>query len=130
MTNNKLVFGIGTILILMTTVFFNVPSKVAIAQQQQDGEMNKIPMSKEMMQNMTDEEYQKKLILNFMDKVKKEYPIFADMVDKIPNMSLEEAVKNLFAVSDIEKLLMIHLEYLVKGKTIESNQTTTTTMMK
>ena len=128
MTNNKLVFGIGTILILMTTVFFNVPSKVAIAQQQQDGEMNKIPMSKEMMQNMTDEEYQKKLILNFMDKVKKEYPIFADMVDKIPNMSLEEAVKNLFAVSDIEKLLMIHLEYLVKGKTIESNQTTTTMM--
>ena len=112
----------------MTTVFFNVPSKVAIAQQQQDGEMNKIPMSKEMMQNMTDEEYQKKLILNFMDKVKKEYPIFADMVDKIPNMSLEEAVKNLFAVSDIEKLLMIHLEYLVKGKTIESNQTTTTMM--
>ena len=54
--------------------------------------------------------------------------MFVDIVDKIPSMRLEEAVKNLFAVSDIEKLLMIHLEYLVKGKTIESNQTTTTMM--
>ena len=58
-TNNKLVFGIGKILVLMTTVFLTVPSKVAIAQQQ-DEEMNKMQMSKEMMQNMIEEEISKK----------------------------------------------------------------------
>lgn len=123
MTNNKLVFGIGKILVLMTTVFLTVPSKVAIAQQQ-DEEMNKMQMSKEMMQNMIEEEISKKIILKFTDEVKKEIPMFVDIVDKIPSMSLEEAVKNLFAVKDIEKLLTIHAEYLVEGKTMGSNQTT------
>jgi hypothetical protein len=122
-TNNKLVFGIGKILVLMTTVFLTVPSKVAIAQQQ-DEEMNKMQMSKEMMQNMIEEEISKKIILKFTDEVKKEIPMFVDIVDKIPSMSLEEAVKNLFAVKDIEKLLTIHAEYLVEGKTMGSNQTT------
>ena len=56
--------------------------------------------------------------------MKKEIPMFVDIVDKIPSMSLEEAVKNLFAVKDIEKLLTIHAEYLVEGKTMGSNQTT------
>lgn len=123
MTNNKLVFGIGKILVLMTTVFLTVPSKVAIAQQQ-DEEMNKMQMSKEMMQNMIEEEISKKIILKFTDEVKKEIPMFVDIVDKISSMSLEEAVKNLFAVKDIEKLLTIHAEYLVEGKTMGSNQTT------
>ena len=123
MTNNKLVFGIGKILVLMTTVFLTVPSKVAIAQQQ-DEEMNKMQMSKEMMQNMIEEEISKKIILKFTDEVKKEIPMFVDIVDKIPSMSLEEAVKNLFAVKDIEKLLTIHAEYLIEGKTMGSNQTT------
>ena len=63
------------------TVFLNVPSKVAIAQQQ-DEEMNKIQMSKEMMQNMIEEEISKKIILKFMDEVKKENPMFADILIK------------------------------------------------
>jgi hypothetical protein len=81
-------------------------------------------MSKEMMQNMIEEERSKKIILKFMDEVKKRKSYVCRYINKIPSMSLEEAVKNLFAVKDIEKLLTIHAEYLVEGKTMGSNQTT------
>ena len=116
MINNKLVFGIGTLLVLLTVVFLNIPSKAVIAQQQPQqqqgiGETINI-MSKELRQKI-------------MDEVKKENPIHADIVDKIPSMSLEETVKNLFAVTDIEQLLKMHAEDLVEGKTMgDSNQTT------
>lgn len=112
MINNKLVFGIGTMLVLLTVVFLNIPSKAVIAQQQQGiGETINI-MSKELRQKI-------------MDEVKKENPMHADIVDKIPSMSLEETVKNLFAVTDIEQLLKMHAEDLVEGKTMgDSNQTT------
>lgn len=39
-------------------------------------------MSKEMMQNMIEEEISKKIILKFMDEVKKENPMFADILIK------------------------------------------------
>jgi hypothetical protein len=115
MINNKLVFGIGTMLVLLTVVFLNIPSKAVIAQeqpqQQEIGETINI-MSKELRQKI-------------MDEVKKENPMHADIVDKIPSMSLEETVKNLFAVTDIEQLLKMHAEDLVEGKTMgNSNQTT------
>jgi hypothetical protein len=51
-----------------------------------------------------------------MDEIKKENPMHADMIDKIPNMNLEETVKNLFAVEDIEQLLKMYAEDLVEGK--------------
>lgn len=113
MINNKLVFGIGTMLVLLTVVFLNIPSKAVIAQQQQQGIGETINiMSKELRQKI-------------MDEVKKENPMHADIVDKIPSMSLEETVKNLFAVTDIEQLLKMHAEDLVEGKTMgDSNQTT------
>ena len=41
-------------------------------------------------------------------------------------MSLEETVKNLFAIDDIEQLLKMHAEDLVEGKAMDSNQTTMT----
>lgn len=117
MINNKLVFGIGTMLVLLTVVFLNIPSKAVIAQQQPQQQQQGIGetiniMSKELRQKI-------------MDEVKKENPMHADIVDKIPSMSLEETVKNLFAVTDIEQLLKMHAEDLVEGKTLgDSNQTT------
>ena len=53
MINNNLVFGIGTILVLMTTLTLNIPSKSVMAQQQGE-QTNMIPMDK-IMQNMTKE---------------------------------------------------------------------------
>ena len=53
MINNKLVFGIGTMLVLMTTLSLNISSKIVIAKQQEE-ETNMIPMDK-MLQNMTEE---------------------------------------------------------------------------
>ncbi len=61
-----------------------------------------------------------------MDEIKKENPMHADMIDKIPNMNLEETVKNLFAVEDIEQLLKMYAEDLVQGKVMDTNQTTMT----
>ena len=43
MTSNKLLFGIRTMFVLMTTIFLDVPSKAAIAQQQEE-EMSMIPV--------------------------------------------------------------------------------------
>jgi hypothetical protein len=122
MINNKIVFVIGTILVLMTTLSLNIPSKIVIAQQQ---EMSMIPMDK-MMQNMTEEQLSNKIMQAIMDETKKENPIHADMIDKIPSMSLEETVKNLFAIEDLEQLLKMHADDLVEGKPMASNQTTTT----
>ena len=50
----------------------------------------------------------------------------ADIIDKIPSMSLEVTVKNLLAIEDLEQLLKMHADELVEGKSMESNQTTTT----
>ena len=61
-----------------------------------------------------------------MDEIKKENPMHADMIDKIPSMNLEETVKNLFAMEDLEHLLKMHADDLVEGKPMGSNQTTTT----
>jgi len=111
MINNKLVFGIGTMLVLMTTLSLNIPSKEVIAQQQGE-EMSMIPMDK-IMQTVIDE-------------IKKENPMYADIIDKIPSMSLEETVKSLLAMDDLEHLLKIHAQGLVEGKSMTSNQTITT----
>jgi len=46
----------------------------------------------------------------------------ADMIDKIPSMSLEETVKNLFAMEDLEQLLKMHADDLIEGKPMGSNQ--------
>jgi hypothetical protein len=43
MTSNILVFGIGTMFVLMTTIFLDVTSKAAIAQQQEE-ETSMIPV--------------------------------------------------------------------------------------
>ena len=48
------------------------------------------------------------------------------MIDKIPSMNLEETVKNLFAMEDLEQLLKMHADDLIEGKPMGSNQTTTT----
>jgi hypothetical protein len=126
MINNKLVFGIGTMLVLITTLSLNIPSKIAIAQQQQQGEeTSMMPMDK-MMQNMTEEQLSKKIMQTLMDEIKKENPIHADMIDKIPSMNLEETVKNLFAIEYMEQLLKMHADDLIEGKSMGSNQTTTT----
>ena len=61
-----------------------------------------------------------------MDEIKKEYPMHADIIDKIPTMNLEETVKNLFALEDLEQLLKIHAQDLVESKSMSSNQTITT----
>ena len=121
MINNKLVvgIGIGTMLVLMTTtLFLNIPSKVAIAQQQQQqqqiGEEEMLMLLKEMMKNI-------------MDEIKKENPLHADLIDKIPSMNLEETVKNLFAVEDIEQILKIHAQELVDGTSTASNNNNQTT---
>jgi hypothetical protein len=128
MINNKLVFGIGTMLVLITTLSLNIPSKIAIAQQQQQQqgeETSMMPMDK-MMQNMTEEQLSKKIMQTLMDEIKKENPIHADMIDKIPSMNLEETVKNLFAIEYMEQLLKMHADDLIEGKSMGSNQTTTT----
>ena len=121
MINNKLVvgIGIGTMLVLMTTtLFLNIPSNVAIAQQQQQqqqiGEEEMLMLSKEMMKNI-------------MDEIKKENPLHADLIDKIPSMNLEETVKNLFAIEDIEQILKIHAQELVDGTSTASNNNNQTT---
>ena len=120
MINNKLVvgIGIGTMLVLMTTtLFLNTPSKVAIAQQQQQqqiGEEEMRMLSKEMKKNI-------------MDEIKKENPLHVDLIDKIPSMNLEETVKNLFAIEDIEQILKIHAQELVDGTSTASNNNNQTT---
>ena len=43
MTSNKLLIEIGTMFVLMTKIFLDVPSKVTIAQQQEE-EMNMIQL--------------------------------------------------------------------------------------
>ena len=75
---------------------------------------------------MTEEQISKKLMQKIMDEIKKENPMHTDMIDKIPSMNLEETVKNLFAVEDIEQLLKMHAEDLVEGKAMDSTQTTMT----
>jgi hypothetical protein len=124
MINNKLVFGIGTMLVLMTTLSLNIPSKAVIAQQQGE-EKIMIPMDK-MMQNMTQEQISKTIMQTVIDEIKKEYPMHADIIDKIPTMNLEETVKNLFALEDLENLLKMHAQDLVEEKSMSSNQTTIT----
>jgi hypothetical protein len=124
MINNKLVFGIGTMLVLMTTLSLNIPSKAVIAQQQGE-EKIMIPMDK-MMQNMTEEQLSKQIMQTVIDEIKKESPMHADIIDKIPIMNLEETVKNLFVLEDLEQLLKIHAQDLVESKSMSSNQTITT----
>ena len=122
-SSNKLLVGIGIImLVLTTTVSLNMTSKIVIAQQE---ETTMMPMDK-IMQNMTEEQISKKLMQKIMDEIKKENPMHTDMIDKIPSMNLEETVKNLFAVEDIEQLLKMHAEDLVEGKAMDSTQTTMT----
>ena len=121
MINNKTVFGIGTILVLMTTLTLNIPSKAVIAQQQGE-ETNMIQVDKRM-QNMTKEQLSKTIMQAVMDEIKKKNPMYADIIDKIPSMSLEETVKSLLAVDDLEQLLKMHAQDLVESKSMSSNQT-------
>ena len=122
MTNNKLVFGIGTMLVLMTTLSLNTQAVIA---QQQGEEKIMIPMDK-MMQNMTQEELSKTIMQTVIDEIKKDNPMYANILDKIPSMSLEETVKSLLVVDDLEQLLKMHAQGLVESKSINSNQTITT----
>ena len=124
MINNKLVFGIGTMLVLMTTLTLNIPSKIIIAQQQGEG-TNMIPIDK-MIGNMTEEQLSKTIMQTVIDEIKKENPMYADIIDKIPSMSLEETVKSLLALDNMEQLLKMHAQGLVEGKSTSSNETTTT----
>ncbi|HET7644044.1 MAG TPA: hypothetical protein VFK40_11090, partial [Nitrososphaeraceae archaeon] len=72
MINNKLVFGIGTVLVLMIILTLNIPSNAVIAQQQ--GEENTmIPMDK-ITQNMTKEEISKTIMQTVIDEIKKRNP--------------------------------------------------------
>ena len=119
MINNKIVFGIGTMLVLMTTLSLNIPSKAVIAQQQ--GEETNI-----IMQNMTKEEISKTIMQAVINEIKKNNPMYADIIDKIPSMSLEETVKSLLTVDDLEQLLKKHAQDLVESKSMSSNQTITT----
>ena len=121
MINNKLVFGIGTILVLMTTLTLNIPSKAVIAQQQGE-ETNMIQVDK-IMQNNTKEQISKTIMQAVIDEIKKKNPMYADIFDKIPTMSLEETVKSLLAVDDLEQLLKMHAQDLVESKSMSSNQT-------
>ena len=125
MIKNKLVFGVGTMLVLMTTLSLNIPSKAVIAQEQQGEEKIMIPMDR-MMQNMTQEQLSKTIMQTVIDEIKKENPMYADIFDKIPTMSLEETVKSLLVVDDLEQLLKMHAQGLVESKSINSNQTITT----
>src|ERR1044072_8764080 len=121
MINNKLVFGLGTLLVLMTTLTLNIASKDVIAQQQGE-EKTMIPMDK-IMQNMTKEQISKTIMQTVIDELKKNNPMYADIFDKIPTMSLEETVKSLLVVDNLEQLLKMHAEGLVEGKSISSNET-------
>ena len=58
--------------------------------------------------------------------IKKKNPMYADIIDKIPSLSLEETVKSLLAVDDLEQLLKMHGQDLVESKSMSSNQTITT----
>jgi hypothetical protein len=122
MINNKLVFGIGTMLVLMTTLSLNTQAVIA---QQQEEEKTIIPMDK-MMQNMTKEQLSKTIMQTVIDEIKKDNPMYANILDKIPSMSLEETVKSLLVVDDLEQLLKMHAQGLVESKSMSSNQTTTT----
>ena len=122
MTNNKLVFGIGTMLVLMTTLSLNTQAVIA---QQQGEEKIMIPMDK-MMQNMTQEELSKTIMQTVIDEIKKDNPMYANILDNIPSMSLEETVKSLLVVDDLEQLLKMHAQGLVESKSMSSNQTITT----
>ena len=122
MSNNKLVFGIATMLVLMTTLSLNTQAVIA---QQQGEEKIMIPMDK-MMQNMTQEELSKTIMQTVIDEIKKDNPMYANILDKIPSMSLEETVKSLLVVDDLEQLLKMHAQGLVESKSMSSNQTTTT----
>ena len=122
MINNKLVFGIGTMLVLMTTLSLNTQAVIA---QQQGEEKIMIPMDK-MMQNMTQEELSKTIMQTVIDEIKKDNPMYANILDKIPSMSLEETVKSLLVVDDLEQLLKMHAQGLVESKSMSSNQTITT----
>ena len=123
MINNKLVFGIGTILVLMTTLTLNIPSKAVIAQQQGE-ETNMIQVDK-IMQNMTKEKLSKTIMQTVIDEIKKKNPMYADIIDKIRSMSLEETVKSLLAVDDLEQLLKMHAQDLVESKSMSSNSNQT-----
>jgi hypothetical protein len=122
MINNKLVFGIGTMLVLMTTLSLNTQAVIA---QQQEEEKTIIPMDK-MMQNMTKEQLSKTIMQTVIDEIKKDNPMYVDILDKIPSMSLEETVKSLLVVDNLEQILKMHAEGLVEGKSIGSNETTIT----
>ena len=122
MINNKLVFGIGTMLVLMTTLSLNTQAVIA---QQQEEEKTIIPMDK-MMQNMTKEQLSKTIMQTVIDEIKKDNPMYANILDKIPSMSLEETVKSLLVVDDLEQILKMHAQGLVESKSMSSNQTTTT----
>ena len=122
MINNKLVFGIGTMLVLMTTLSLNTQAVIA---QQQGEEKIMIPMDK-MMQNMTQEELSKTIMQTVIDEIKKDNHMYANILDKIPSMSLEETVKSLLVVDDLEQLLKMHAQGLVESKSMSSNQTITT----
>ena len=124
MINNKLVFGIGTMLVLMTTLSLTIPSKAVIAQQQ--GEEKTIITMDKMMQNMTKEQLSKTIMQTVIDEIKKDNPMYANILDKIPSMSLEETVKSLLVVDDLEQLLKMHAQGLVESKSMSSNQTTIT----
>ena len=122
MINNKLVFGIGTMLVLMTALFLNTQAVIA---QQQGEEKIMIPMDK-MMQNMTQEELSKTIMQTVIGEIKKDNPMYANILDNIPSMSLEETVKSLLVVDDLEQLLKMHAQGLVESKSMSSNQTITT----
>jgi hypothetical protein len=122
MIDNKLVFGIGTMLVLMTTLSLNTQAVIA---QQQGEEKIMIPMDR-MMQNMTQEEISKTIMQTVIDEIKKDNPMYANILDKIPSMSLEETVKSLLVVDDLEQLLKMHAQGLVESKSMSSNQTITT----
>src|SRR5918995_1322308 len=111
-------------LVLMTTLYLTIHSKAVIAQQQGE-EKIMIPMDK-MMQNMTQEEISKTIMQSVIDEIKKDNPMYANILDKIPSMSLEETVKSLLVVDDLEQLLKMHAQGLVERKPMGSNQTTTT----
>jgi hypothetical protein len=112
MTNNKVKFGIVTMLVLMAAALLSVPSKVAIAQEEMMPMENKTMMTPEILQQKITE-------------MKTKHPMLADMLDKIQTMTLEETVKNIIGVMGLQHLLMTHAKNLVEGKAM-GNQTTVT----
>ena len=109
-------------LVLMTALFLNTQAVIA---QQQGEEKIMIPMDK-MMQNMTQEELSKTIMQTVIGEIKKDNPMYANILDNIPSMSLEETVKSLLVVDDLEQLLKMHAQGLVESKSMSSNQTITT----